>query len=63
MDNKYEYMRSQKPEDIGLTDAELRAKYNGWLNDPFSDDDITPELKTLAKILGYRKLPPKIINE
>lgn len=26
-------MRSQKPEDRGLTDAELRAKYNGWLND------------------------------
>lgn len=51
-------MRSKKLEDKNLTDQELRLKYNGWLNDPFSDDDVTPELKTLAKILGYRKLPP-----
>lgn len=52
--------RSKKPEDEHLTDEELRAKYGGWLNDPFSNDDVTDEMKALAKILGYRKLPPKI---
>ena len=52
--------RSKKPEDEHLTDEELRSKYGGWLNDPFSNDDVTDEMKALAKILGYRKLPPKI---